>query len=654
LHHDNYIINIRRKLLVLLVSLFLFNTTSEAQWISNPEKNTLLVTNCFNPVNISSVEDGMGGLFIFWEDNKTGFQGEVNFLHVNSDGIVSFRTDGKKISSAETPKYNPAALPGESGTAYILWRERLGYSDQIYVQKVSSSGALLWKQDGISLSTSGKMISDFSASSDKAGNIFSAFVNGEPDEKGEYVIKLQGVNKSGGRLFTQEITAAASENKKSSITVTSNDSGGVQIFWLESVEHKSVLMGQSIDKAGKLKWGRKPVVFSDPLENIFSFSAKRFNSSVYLVWQLQKSDKDLYHQLAGSNGNELWKKYGQPVIPLRGNQTNPQILIMDKDILLTWTDDSFGDRNIHAQKFNSKGEAQWSRNGINITDYKGDQFGQKILSDGNNGAIITWLDRRVNAVRGNIYAQRIDKDGNLLWDSLGIEAASSKNTEKSYISVIQDDAGGAVVVFKEKRNGKNEIFGHKIYNTGTFTSQIIAFNTELLGDSVKVSWYSANELNESNFTVERTLTDYDGEWTRVAEINSEGRAAAKYYEYYDKPDTAGTIFYRVVQSDQNGNIQPSELSKINYLRDAAAVFVAQNAPNPFKEATKISIYLPRAGKVKIEFFDSRIEKINELTEDYPSGTSEIEFSAAGLEPGIYFYKVHIGDYVDVKKMVVVN
>jgi hypothetical protein len=651
--HDVSIKNVIVYLTLVLVLVFIPDIS--AQWVSNPGKNTLLVTNSFNPVNISAVDDHRGGLFIFWEDNISGFQGEISFLHVNGDGIVSFRTDGKKVSASETPKYNPLSVAGIPGSAYVVWRERLrSYSDQLFAQRVSTSGNLTWNQNGIPVNNSGLVISDFTACSDKSGNLFVAYVNGEPDNHGKYSITVNGVNQGGGKLFYNDIVIAVTGNKKSNLSLVEDADGGVQVFWLESIDHRSVLLGQSIDLSGKVRWGQKPVTFSNPRENLFSFTAKKFNSSVYLVWQSQKSVKDLYHQLIGRDGKELWPKYGTLIFPHKGNQTNPQVHISEDKIFLAWTDDSSVDRDIILQKFNAKGEALWDRNGIKVIESRGEQFGQKIVSDGKNGVLIIWLDRRVTGTRGNIYAQRINADGKLLWDEKGIEAASYNNTEKSYISIIPDNTGGAAVVFKEKRNGRNEIFGHKIYNTGTFTSQIIAFNTELQGDSVKVSWYSANEITGSSFWIERTLSDDEDIWEKVGEINSDGKAAAKYYEYYDRPGKTGTIYYRVIQSDQNGNIQPSDLAKINYFGENISIYVAQNSPNPFKDNTKISIYLPQPEKVRIEFFDSRIEKISELMKDLPAGLSEIEFSASALNPGIYFYKVHAKDFVDVKKMVVTN
>ena len=644
-------------LLFCFLLLIIPGGDAKAQWVGNTEKNTLLASNCSDPINISSAEDKIGGLFILWEDNKNGFQSDISFLHVNGDGIVSFRTDGKKVSESGSSGTNPLCKSGPSNSAYIVWKESgFGFAEHIRVQRVSSSGNLLWGPSGISITSGINQVGDYSASSDGSGRLFIGFMPKEADAEGDYELKAQVLNSNGKTLFPDGLSVFSSPNKKTNITTVADDSGNVMIFWLENISGKTVLMGQRMDTAGKAGWGIKPLTLSDPSSDVYAFNAKLFKTFIYLTWQTQKSDKDIFHQLMTNDGKVLWQKFGKPVIPQTGDQSNPQPLISGNNIFLTWTDDGGGDKNVKIQKYNFQGLQLWNKNGIPVINYKGDQFGQKILGDGKRGAIITWIDRRYANIHGNIYAQRINEEGKKLWDSSGIVIASSNNTEKSYVSVIPDVTGGAIVVFKEKRNGKNAIFGQKIFNTGTFTSQIIAFSAEPKGDSVKVSWYSANEPGPGNFSIERTIQNDTsaGTWEKVVDILSDGRTAAKYYEYFDKPGIQGTIYYRVVHSDNRGNIQPSDISKVNYMISKSGIFVSQNSPNPFNDSTMINIYLPEDQKVKIELYDSHIGRVREIERDLPAGINSIEIRADELFPGIYFYKVYAGDFVEVKKMVVVN
>ena len=177
-----------------------------------------------------------------------------------------------------------------------------------------------------------------------------------------------------------------------------------------------------------------------------------------------------------------------------------------------------------------------------------------------------------------------------------------------------------------------------------------------MSDSVKISWYSANETPKSHYDVERSVQTDTGntDWTKMTSIYSDSGKAANFYTYFDKPDTSGTLYYRIVQTDDQGNSQSSEVSRVTYLESAAYMIVTQNNPNPFSDSTSIKFYLPEEANVKIEFFDNHIEKIYEINNKFPSGENDITFSAAGRQPGIYFYKFESGDFVEVKKMVLTN
>jgi hypothetical protein len=43
-----------------------------------------------------------------------------------------------------------------------------------------------------------------------------------------------------------------------------------------------------------------------------------------------------------------------------------------------------------------------------------------------------------------------------------------------------------------------------------------------------------------------------------------------------------------------------------------------------------------------------------LSENKPEGNYNIEFDAADLPSGVYFYKISAGEYLDVKKMILLR
>ena len=337
----------------------------------------------------------------------------------------------------------------------------------------------------------------------------------------------------------------------------------------------------------------------------------------------------------------------------KGNKTNPQVLTADSTIILSWTDEINKDKDIFIQKFNTRGLRQWKED-VAVVKLPRDQFGQKLLSDGKGGAIVSWIDKRQESVRPDIYAQRISSSGKQLWGPPGIAIASHNNSEKSYPSIVSDLRGGAIAIFKEVREGKGEIYAQKIFNTGTYISQIIGLDAVLIGDSVKVSWYAANESNGTNYDIERTVqTDYGtSQWSVVGNIKSGSMSSARYYEFLDRPNELGTLYYRVIQKDNLGNIQPSDVVKVEFFESKGKISLGQNSPNPFTDETTILFYLSEPSWVKFEFFNSHIELIKELDrQKYPKGENKIIFSGKDLPTGVYFYRVQSDDFVEVRKMV---
>lgn len=653
-------VNLVLYLLFFISFLIAFTKIVNAQWVNNPSENTKLVVDASDPINISAVKDSKGGAFIFWQDNKYGIQNnEVYFMHVNNNGRISFRADGKRVSNLPGAEEEPASTPSISGSAVVVWKDySSSHFGNLYAQRVSANGNYYWQPDGIGITQTQNEIGAFSVCANKKGNVFVAYVLRPSEITGEYKLEIQKLSPNGDLLFKTSPVVYESRERKSSITIIDDEEGGAFLLWLEYRNNKSILLAQRIDSLGIPMWGKKPVEISASSQNVTLYTAVKMNyNAVYVAWQqIHRANKDIYHQILTSRGKFLWYSGGRNATPQNGSQVNPLAVASDSSAILSWTDESINNRNIFIQKFNKFGRPEWGKSEIPVIKVKGEQFGQKIISDGKGGAIVAWVDMRNKSANADIYAQRINNEGKLVWDSLGLPIGSNFNSLKSYLSILPDENGGAIAIFKDKRNGKNAIYGQKIFTSGTFISQLIGPNTEISRDSIKVSWYIANEQGNVKYTIERaSMLDADSvKWNIIGNIFSNGQSGAKHYVYIDIPKMTGTLYYRIIQTDAAGDIQKSDISRINYFGSSSKAVVAQNFPNPFSDSTSISFYLPEPAEVIVEFYNSHVEKINEIDKPFPSGENKIYFSAKGLKPGIYFYRFRTGDFVDVKKMIITN
>ena len=81
----------------------------------------------------------------------------------------------------------------------------------------------------------------------------------------------------------------------------------------------------------------------------------------------------------------------------------------------------------------------------------------------------------------------------------------------------------------------------------------------------------------------------------------------------------------------------------------------QNYPNPFNPSTVINYSIPESGLVTLKVFNVLGQEVAELVNDVKSaGTYSASFDASELTTGIYVYTIHVDNYTDTKKMMLVK
>jgi len=81
----------------------------------------------------------------------------------------------------------------------------------------------------------------------------------------------------------------------------------------------------------------------------------------------------------------------------------------------------------------------------------------------------------------------------------------------------------------------------------------------------------------------------------------------------------------------------------------------QNYPNPFNPSTRITYQVARAGFVSLKVFNLLGQEIATLISEVKSpGTYALDWRAAGIPSGVYFYKMQAGSFSATRRMMVVK
>lgn len=110
-----------------------------------------------------------------------------------------------------------------------------------------------------------------------------------------------------------------------------------------------------------------------------------------------------------------------------------------------------------------------------------------------------------------------------------------------------------------------------------------------------------------------------------------------------------------------GGIQPS-VAVSSFRSDAAFVTaapeeysVSQNYPNPFNPTTEIRFALPEPSHVRLSVYDMLGREVSRpADEQMDAGYHSVTWNASNVSSGVYIYRLSAGDFVQVKRMVVMK
>ncbi|MDD2984222.1 MAG: T9SS type A sorting domain-containing protein [Crocinitomicaceae bacterium] len=118
---------------------------------------------------------------------------------------------------------------------------------------------------------------------------------------------------------------------------------------------------------------------------------------------------------------------------------------------------------------------------------------------------------------------------------------------------------------------------------GALPIELISFDATANQNQVDLSWMTGSEKNNDFFTIERTV---DGiVYEEVTKIEGQGNSSSKTsYEYTDARPLSGISYYRLKQTDYNGESEVFEVKSVNIERGELVSNVYPN-PTAFNKTT---------------------------------------------------------------------
>jgi hypothetical protein len=171
------------------------------------------------------------------------------------------------------------------------------------------------------------------------------------------------------------------------------------------------------------------------------------------------------------------------------------------------------------------------------------------------------------------------------------------------------------------------------------------------GRKVTLRWSTSSESNNKGFDVERSN---DGStWTTIGFVAGVGNSVStSNYTYIDDNLETRRYYYRLRQMDIDDRSKYSMIVSA-VIGNKGEYVLGQNYPNPFRNQTTIQYTLPQAGRVNLTLFDISGRTVKVLVNGTKeAGTHAVNVNTGSLTRGIYYYRMQVGDFTDVKKLTI--
>ncbi len=380
-------------------------------------------------------------------------------------------TENNPVCTAMGYQDDPELVSDGAGGAIIVWIDQRTYSTteyDIYVQRLDASGIPLWTAQGAAVCTFAARQADPALVEDGSGG---AIIVWRDSRSGSYDIYAQRVDAAGNMLWTTDgVALCSAANNQQYPELTSDGAGGAIVVWHDySSGADYEVYAQRVDASGSILWGADGTLVCTAANSQWRPRLASDGAGGAIIawydWRNGVAANDIYAQRMDASGNPLWTTGGVAICTASSTQDYPWV-VSDGfgGAIITWEDHRFGTEDIYAQRVDASGTVLWTTNGSSLCSAAGDQKLAKLVADGSGGAIITWEDERTG--EKDIYARRINSTGILLWGTDGI-AVCAATGDQSAPRLVNDGSGGVIITWQDSRpDNASHIYAQRLNGSG--------------------------------------------------------------------------------------------------------------------------------------------------------------------------------------------
>jgi hypothetical protein len=265
------------------------------------------------------VADGEGGAILVWNDRRNG-PGDIYAQRISASGAVLWNPGGVVVCGDPANQFNVRVSSDGSGGAVITWMDDRDDYTHVYVQRVDALGNRLWGENGRRITTAPGVMRQPTVSNVGSGCVIVSWLETAGAGREIHALKLDG---NGNAFWPDSKFTGMSFPSFSSCYVTADRVGGVIYSALVPAgSPRSVLM-QRIDGDGVPLWGASGLTVAPPGSRIEMFPVADGSGGAYCGWiddPVESEDNAIFVQWIRRTGEIMWEAAGRPLCVAKGGR----------------------------------------------------------------------------------------------------------------------------------------------------------------------------------------------------------------------------------------------------------------------------------------------------------------------------------------------
>jgi len=369
-----------------------------------------------NGINeMEAISDGDGGIIVAWTINPTHSNSDILFQRISHDGDSLWADVDTPVTPSAFEETDIAMCEDGAGGGFIVWRDNRTGTYRLYIQPFDRYGHGRLSMYGMSVSLTSSTQTKPKLVLVETGTVI---VMWKDDRNGNQDLYAQAIDTTGTRLWVADEAVCTESSDQTAHEISSDGAGGAVAVWMDYRNSKFDIFAQRLLLSGGAFWPTDGYgICTHSFVKASPLGITRDNTGgTYIIWRDYRNlvDSDVYAQHVDASGKRYWTVDGIPVCAVTGHTNEPMALPDGEGgVVVAWTDQRAGNRDIYAQRLDTKGDALWTANGELICrGILDNDLGYPVsINEGARGVFVAWQDDGPEENDADIRACYFDMDG---------------------------------------------------------------------------------------------------------------------------------------------------------------------------------------------------------------------------------------------------